>query len=71
MAAPPGTPIAIANRIQQAVAESLRNVDTAKGAHGLDVRDLVLSTPAEAARFMAEEERRWGAIIKRIGLQLD
>jgi len=70
LAAPPKTPPAIVNKLQAAIAASLKDLE-AKGAKGLDVRDLVLSTPAEAAKFSREEEQRWGAIIRSAGVTVD
>ncbi|WP_236589932.1 Bug family tripartite tricarboxylate transporter substrate binding protein [Ramlibacter aurantiacus] len=68
MAAPAKTPPAIVAKLQAAIAEGLSD---AKGVKGLDVRDLVVNTPAEAARFFREEEQRWGDIIRTQGITLD
>jgi tripartite-type tricarboxylate transporter receptor subunit TctC len=71
LAAPPKTPPAIVLKLQSAIAESLKNPEATSGAKGLDVRDLVVSTPAEAAKFTNEEEQRWGDIIRATGLTVD
>jgi tripartite-type tricarboxylate transporter receptor subunit TctC len=65
LVAPPKTPAAIVQRIAAALAETLKRPDDGKPApKGFDVRDMIVSTPAEAARFTKEEKERWGKIIR-------
>lgn len=71
LAAPPNTPPAIVQKLQAAIAETLKNPEATQGVKGLDVRDLVVSTPAEAAKFFNEEKQRWGAIIRASGVSVD
>jgi len=71
LVASPRTPPAIAARIATAVSEVFSNADTARQVKGLDARDLVLSSPAEAGRFMREERERWGAVIRATGTTVD
>jgi tripartite-type tricarboxylate transporter receptor subunit TctC len=71
LVAAPRTPPAVVARISAAVAEVFSNADTARQVKGLDARDLVLSSPAEAARFMREERERWGAVIRATGTTVD
>ena len=71
LAAPARTPAAIVNKLQATIADALRHPDAGKGTKGFDVRDLIASTPAEAARFTQEEKERWGAIIRSTGTTAD
>ncbi len=71
LVASPGTPPAIAARIAAAVSEVFSNSETARQVKGLDARDLVLNSPAEAARFIREEKERWGAVIRSTGTTID
>lgn len=71
LVAPPKTPMAIVNRISTAISEALRSQDLGTQVKGLDVRDLIVSSPAEAAKFTKEEKERWGAIIKSTGISVD
>jgi tripartite-type tricarboxylate transporter receptor subunit TctC len=58
-------------RIAAAVSEVFSNSETARQVKGLDARDLVLNSPAEAARFIREEKERWGAVIRSTGTTID
>jgi tripartite-type tricarboxylate transporter receptor subunit TctC len=71
LVASPGTPPAIAARIAAAVSEVFANPETARQVKGLDARDLVLNSPAEAARFIRDEKERWGAVIRSTGTTID
>lgn len=64
--APPGTPNAVANTLSVAIAEGLKNPDSAKV---LQARSLeaVAGTPAEMALFMKQESERWGRTIRFTG----
>ena len=70
LVAPPKTPPALVAKIQAAIAESLAG-NAAQGIKGLDARDLILSTPAEAARFTQEEKARWGKVIRATNITID
>jgi len=71
LVASPKTPPAIATRLSSAIAEAFRNPEVARQVKGLDARDLVLSTPAEAARLTLEEKERWGGVIRATGITVD
>jgi tripartite-type tricarboxylate transporter receptor subunit TctC len=64
--APPGTPAAIAERINKDVVDIIRRPDV-----GARLRDMMLepvaSTPAEAAQFFAAETALWGKLIRDTG----
>lgn len=70
LVASPKTPPAIVNKLQAAISEQLRRPE-AREVKGLDVRDLIISTPADAARFTREEKARWGGVIRSTGITAD
>jgi tripartite-type tricarboxylate transporter receptor subunit TctC len=70
MVAPPKTPPAIVQRIAAALAETLKRADDGR-TKGLDVRDLIVSTPAEAVRFTREEKERWDKVIRATNTTVD
>jgi len=63
MAGPPGTPAALAGRINRDVVEILQ-----RPAVSAKLRDLrlepMIGTPADAAKFFAEETELWGGVIR-------
>ena len=63
MAAPPGTPAALIDRINRDVAESLKRPDVSERLQRLTLEPMV-GSPADAARFFAEETALWGKVIK-------
>ena len=68
--APPGTPDAIAAKLQAAIAEVLampemRQQFQERGA------DIVASTPGEMRGFMVSERKRWKAVIDSANVKLD
>jgi tripartite-type tricarboxylate transporter receptor subunit TctC len=64
--APPGTPAAIAEKINKDVVDIIRRPEV-----GARLRDMMLepvaSTPAEAAQFFAAETALWGKLIRDTG----
>jgi tripartite-type tricarboxylate transporter receptor subunit TctC len=66
MVAPAGTSPAIANQVSAAVSEALRQPDVAKRIADSSL-DAIGSTPAELAKFMAQERERWGKVIRATG----
>jgi tripartite-type tricarboxylate transporter receptor subunit TctC len=63
MVAPPGTPAAIAHKLQQAMAEVTKLPDVQ--ARMLEAGDEVFeSSPAQMADFLKQETQRWGNLIK-------
>jgi tripartite-type tricarboxylate transporter receptor subunit TctC len=63
LVAPPGTPTAIAEKINQAVAASFKKADV-----GIRLSNLMLEpiggTPADGAKFIAGEAALWSRVIK-------
>jgi len=62
-AAPPGTPAALAGRINKDLTEIIRRADV-----GARLREMMLEpvggTPAELTQFLAAETARWGKVIR-------
>ena len=65
-AAPPGTPAALAEKINRDVVEVLMRSDVNARLRAL-MLEPVGSTPAEAAAFFAAETAKWGKLIKDTG----
>ena len=63
MAGPPGLPAALANKINQDVNESLKKPEIADRLQKLTLEPM-LGSPADAAKFFAEETALWGRVIK-------
>lgn len=63
MAAPPKTPAALAARINRDVVAILRSPDVDKRLRELRL-DPMIGSPADAAKFFAEETTLWGGVIK-------
>jgi tripartite-type tricarboxylate transporter receptor subunit TctC len=68
--APPGTPPAIAHRVQEAIAEALKDPKVVARFRDLSAEPAG-STPAETAAFMKEETVRWKTVIQNVGVKLD
>jgi len=70
VAAPPGTPAAIVNRLSAAIAETVKLPDVAKR-----LADLLTtpagSSPAEAAAFIKRDSERWRQVIVMAGIKPD
>ncbi len=63
MAAPPKTPAAIAAKINRDMVESLKRPEVDKRLRELRL-DPMIGSPADAAKFFAEETELWGGVIK-------
>ena len=63
MTGPPGLAPALAGKINQAVAESLSRPEVSERLQRLTL-DPMPGSPADAARFFAEEIALWGKVIK-------
>jgi tripartite-type tricarboxylate transporter receptor subunit TctC len=63
MTGPPGLPPALAAKINQDVVETLKRPDIGEKLQRLTLEPM-LGTPADAARFFAEETALWGRVIK-------
>jgi len=70
MAAPPGTPPAVADRLSAAIAEALKLPDVATRFADMSMV-ATGSTPAELAKFMAGERERWGNVIRISGAKAE
>ncbi len=68
--ATPKTPGAVAEKISLAMAEILKQPEAKKHLQDLSL-EAVGSTPAELARFMREESKRWGDVIRISGATAD
>jgi tripartite-type tricarboxylate transporter receptor subunit TctC len=66
VSAPPKTPAAIADKLSQAIAETLRLPEVAKRLADLSA-DPVASTPQAMATIMREDTERWRGVIRATG----
>jgi tripartite-type tricarboxylate transporter receptor subunit TctC len=69
MAAPPKTPTAIAAKINRDIVEILNSPDINKRLRELRL-DPMIGSPADAAKFFAEETALWGGIIKEANVTI-
>ena len=60
--APPATPAALAEKINRDVVDGLKRPDVAESLARLTL-EAMIGSPADAARFFAEETRLWGKVI--------
>ncbi|MFM9969793.1 MAG: tripartite tricarboxylate transporter substrate-binding protein, partial [Burkholderiales bacterium] len=65
--APPATPITIANRLSQSVAEALKQPEMAQRLNETGV-EAVGSTPSQMAAFLKQERDRWSKVIRESGI---
>ncbi len=65
--APPGTPDALADKINADVADALRQPGVIEKTKALGM-DLAPGSRAEAAKFFADERELWGKVIKQAGI---
>ena len=63
LVAPPATPAALAAKINRDVVESLQKPDIAEKLRAL-MLEPIPGSPADAARFIADETQLWGKVIK-------
>ena len=68
--APAGTPLAIVDRLNGALAKIIQTSDTRERILGTGA-DPMTSTPAEFGAFISAEIRKWGKVIKDSGAKLD
>jgi tripartite-type tricarboxylate transporter receptor subunit TctC len=67
LAAPPGTPAALAQRLNRDVVDILRTKQMADRLQGLSL-EVGATSPAETAKFFADEATLWGNVIKQAGI---
>ncbi|OUL99476.1 Bug family tripartite tricarboxylate transporter substrate binding protein [Variovorax sp. JS1663] len=70
VAAPRGTPPAAIDRLQSEIAKALQDPKARETLAAADL-EVVASSPAEAARQMRADDRKWGAVNEKVRLQLD
>jgi tripartite-type tricarboxylate transporter receptor subunit TctC len=68
--APPGTPPAIAQKLQHAFAEAMKDPKVAARMREMSAEPSG-TTPADTASFMKEEAARWKSVIQNAGVKLD
>jgi tripartite-type tricarboxylate transporter receptor subunit TctC len=66
MVAPPGTPAAVAGKLSEGVAYTLKQPDVAKRLADMSIEPGG-STPAELLAFMKQERELWGRVIRLTG----
>ncbi len=71
MAAPANTPTAITTKVAADVAAALKQPDVVKWMEDQGGFEAVGSTPADMARFMTQERKLWGDLIRAIGATAD
>jgi len=65
-----GTPVAIVNKLNAAINESLKSPEVAGTLVKLGV-DAKISSPAEFAAFLAKERDKWTTVVKTAGVQME
>jgi tripartite-type tricarboxylate transporter receptor subunit TctC len=68
MAAPKGTPAAVVDTLNKAVAAAL-DTQVAKDAFAKDASEIVLMSPAQFGKHIADETDKWGKVIKAAGIK--
>jgi tripartite-type tricarboxylate transporter receptor subunit TctC len=70
LVAPPGTPSEITHKISAVMAEAMRDPAVASKLAEF-CAEPVGSTPEQHAEFLNRERKRWGDVIRKVGIQLD
>jgi tripartite-type tricarboxylate transporter receptor subunit TctC len=68
--APAGTPAPIVARLNAELRKAVQSDDVVSRIHA-DGGDMLLSTPAEYTADIDQEERKWSALIKKLGLRVE
>jgi len=68
--APPATPAALAEKINRDVVDGLKRPDVAESLARLTL-EAMIGSPADAARFFAEETRLWGKVIADAQIKME
>jgi tripartite-type tricarboxylate transporter receptor subunit TctC len=70
LVASPGTPPDIVSKLSAVIAEAMKDPATASRLTQLSAEP-VGSTPEQHAQFLREERKRWDAVIRKVGIQLN
>jgi len=70
MVGPPKLPAPLQNEISKATVDVLKMPDVQARLRNLSVEPLPM-TPAQLDAYIKDESRRWGAVIKQIGVVVD
>jgi tripartite-type tricarboxylate transporter receptor subunit TctC len=68
--APPATPAALADKINRDVVDGLRQPEVAASLAKLTLEPMI-GSPADAARFFAEETTLWGKVIEQAHIKIE
>jgi tripartite-type tricarboxylate transporter receptor subunit TctC len=68
--APPGTPAALADKLSTAIVAAMNEPDVAKKLHDMSFEPMG-TTPAGMKAFLADEEARWGKVVKATGATVE
>src|SRR4029077_16423573 len=68
LVAPPGTPATLAQRINRDTVEMLRSAEVAERLQSLSL-EAGAGSPADTAKFFADETALWGKVIKEAGIE--
>jgi tripartite-type tricarboxylate transporter receptor subunit TctC len=67
---PPGTPPAIAGKLSAAIVDILKQPEVARQLQDLN-NEAIGSSPEEMTRFVRQESRRWGEVIRNAGIKAE
>jgi tripartite-type tricarboxylate transporter receptor subunit TctC len=67
LAAPPGTPAALAQRLNNDAVEVLRSQEVGERLQNISL-EVGATSPAATAKFFADEAALWGKVIKEAGI---
>ena len=70
LAAPPGTPAPIVDRLNAAINQAIKHQDMVEKARVMGI-DLVESTPASSKKFYEDQMALWGPIVKASGAKVE
>jgi tripartite-type tricarboxylate transporter receptor subunit TctC len=70
LVAPPGTPTALAEKVNHDVVDALRTRDVAERLARLTLEPMI-GSPADATKFFAEETRLWGKVIAEAHIKIE
>ncbi len=69
--APAGTPAAVVDQLQQAVAGSLKTSEIRSRLMAAEGAEVIANAPKEFAQFLEKETAKWAGVIKAAGIKLD